>query len=144
MPKDETELLNLARQISFELKLDKDQLMAYFADLIKTHKSEIFGTSMPRRSVESYAPSPRTEVCVECNRVMAPSTTEWELPLDLCGRKHTLVITDVPIMKCECGETTHNLDLEIRVEELVDQLALNALRYQKDVPARMSIEEFFN
>jgi len=143
MTKDEAELLDLAKQIAFELKLDKDQLMAYFADLIKTHKNEIFGDRMPGQSVESYAPSQLTQICVGCNGVMLPSTEDWELVLDLCGRKHTLVITDVPIMKCECGETTHNLDLGIRVDELVDRLALDALRYQKNVAKRMSIEELF-
>ena len=83
------------------------------------------------------------EVCVECNRAMLTSTTDWDLPLDLYGRKNTLVITDVPAMKCQCGEWTHNLDLLIRVEELSDRLILEAIRYQKDVPERLSIEELF-
>lgn len=58
---------------------------------------------------------------------MAPSTADWDQPLDLYGRKHTHIITDVPAMWCECGEITHNLDLLIRVEELVDRLVLDAL-----------------
>ena len=100
-------------------------------------------TEFIKRAVEAYIPTPRTEICVECNRVMVFATTSWELPLDLSGRKHTLTITDVPIMKCDCGETSHNLDVEISVEELVDQLALDVLRYQKAIPERMTIEELF-
>ena len=109
-------------------------------------KASIEGVSMSecvRRSVEAYKPTPRPEICVECNCGMFPGTTDWEFPLELVERKHTLVITDVPVMRCECGEVSHNLDVEISVDELVDQLALNALRYQKEVPERMSIEELF-
>ncbi|GEM_PF-4209913 len=119
MTSNNAELLNLSKQISFELKLDEDQLTAYFANFIKTHKYEIFG-DMPGRSVESYAPSQLTQICVECNGALVASKADWDLVLDIWGREHTLVITDVPIMKCECGVDTHSLDLEIRVDELVD------------------------
>jgi len=99
-------------------------------------KSEVI-----RRAVEAYKPTPQTEICGNCSQVMSPSTTNWEFPLELVDRKHTLVITDVPVMKCNCGEVSHSLDFEISVDELVDQLAKDALRYQKEVPERMSIEE---
>ena len=109
-------------------------------------KASIEGVGMSecvRRSVEAYKPTPRMEICVECNQHMFPDTTDWEFPLELVERKHTLVITDVPFMRCECGEVAHNLDVKINVDELVDQLALDALRYQKEVPERTSIEELF-
>jgi len=79
--------------------------------------------------------------CVDCNRPMTAGTGNWELTLDIWGQEHTLVITDVPVTKCECGEEFHDLDLEIRVDEMVDRLVTDSLRYQKDVPDRMSIEE---
>ncbi|HZK53970.1 MAG TPA: hypothetical protein VFC84_07250 [Desulfosporosinus sp.] len=110
-------------------------------------KASIEGVGMSEcvtRSVEAYKPRPRVRICVECKQNMFPGTTDWEFPLQLVERKHTLVITNVPIMQCKCGLVSHNLDVEISVDELVDQLALDALRYQKELPKRISIQELFS
>lgn len=83
------------------------------------------------------------ETCVECQQTMSPDTINWEFPLELPDRKHTLVITDVPVMRCACGEVSYNLDVEISVDALIDQLVKDTLRYQKEIPEKMSIEELF-
>lgn|GEM_PF-2960442 len=109
-------------------------------------KASVEGVSMSelvRRSVEAYEPTPRSEICVECNREMSYSTTDWELPLEIGDQKHIIVITHVPVMKCVCGEVSYSLDVEISVNEFVDQLVLDALRHQKNVPEIMTIEELF-
>ena len=109
-------------------------------------KASIEGVGMSEcvtRSVEAYKPTSRIRICVECKQNMFQGTANWEFPLQLVELKHTLVITNVPIMQCECGLVSHNLDVEISVDELVDQLVLDALRYQKEVPKRISIEELF-
>jgi hypothetical protein len=104
----------------------------------------VSASELVRRAVAAYKPTPRAEVCVECNKTMVPGTTEWELPLEVGDKKRMITIINVPVMKChECGDMSHGLDIEISVDKLIDQLIVDALKHHKEIPDKMSIEELF-
>lgn len=96
-----------------------------------------------RRAMEAYQPTPEPESCVECGMTMTPSKCQKEIPLDIMGNEKVLTITDIPAMRCECGNVTYDLDVGCDIEELVDIMVKDALRYNKEIPQRMTIEELF-
>lgn len=109
-------------------------------------KASIEGVSMSelvRRAVGVYRPTPQPETCIECGKPMVPSEYEKEIIIGLDGQEQTIVITGVPGMKCECGALNYDLDVACDIEELVDILAKDALRYNKKLPQKMTIEELF-
>lgn len=109
-------------------------------------KASIEGISMSelvRRAVEAYRPIPKPETCIECGKTMVLSEYEKEIAIELDGEERTVVISGVPAMKCDCGEMIYDLDVACNIEELVDRLVNDALRYNKDIPHRISVEELF-
>jgi hypothetical protein len=111
-----------------------------------TMKASIEGVSMSelvRRAVEIYQTTPQPETCIDCGKPMFPYEHEKKIPLEIYDKEQTLVITGVPAMKCECGEITYDLDTACDIEELVDILVRDALRYNKVIPKSMTIVELF-
>ncbi|KLU62308.1 hypothetical protein CEB3_c13520 [Peptococcaceae bacterium CEB3] len=106
-----------------------------------------------RQAVAEYQPmTPEPEHCMQCDEdengierepeLMVPIWHDDERTLDVNGVKHTITITGIPAQKCpRCGDVTFSLDLMCEIEKAELRMVNHFMRYNKEWPEKISIEE---
>jgi len=85
----------------------------------------------------------RKTSCSDCGGKMVAGHMERVFPLDLPNEKMDLTIIEVPAMVCKCGYRTYNLLMGVRLTKQVEKMVLDALRYRREIPAKISMDELF-
>jgi len=100
-----------------------------------------------RQAVMEYEPMlPKPDLCPECpdgeEVPMKPIWYEDERTLDATGVEHVITYTGIPAQKCpKCGEVVFDFELMAEIEKAEGKMVNHFLRYNKDWPDKISLEE---
>jgi hypothetical protein len=141
---------NLVREKTIRVRMTEGELLLLQT---KAAREERGISAVIRQAVAEYEPMmPKPDVCLSCDedengveREPVPTEPIWyndERTLDVAGVEHTITITGIPAQKCpQCGTVTYDLDFMCQLREAELRMVNHFMRYKKEWPTSISIEE---
>lgn len=140
----------MVREKTVRVRMSEGELLLLQA---KAAREERGISALIRQAVAEYEPMmPKPGYCMSCDEdedgnerepvLMEPIWYDDERTLEVAGVEHTITITGIPAQKCpRCGEVYFSLDFMAELEKAETRMVNHFMRYKKEWPEKISIEE---